>query len=298
MKTSAFVLYIRRASPEVQHANLFILTDAICAKAPSGGFMVYQVQTLRLSTWVVFNVSRFHWTWLLQASFWFNHQARRLKCWKCWKCCCPQFLSQEGGSSPSKPWASWTWRWDWRWKVGPDVSIIDTYTFWTHRHSQTQSDRRIQWQFAKSFTQLQPDISARQGAPWRDQVESFCAWCERQAPKKDRVSFVRSLSEALQGKAKLQKSRSSNPRNVPGSAGFVTRGCLRRHAGCSTGWSGSGVGPGVSDSVSSEFILSTFNLFLSNMELFWTKSTESIGFNVIFCRQTWWDPGWIRQDIL
>ena len=36
---------------------------------------------------------------------------------------------QEGGSSPSKPWASWTWR---------------------------------------------------QGAPWRDQVESFCAWCERQ----------------------------------------------------------------------------------------------------------------------
>ena len=258
--------------------------------------MVYQVQILRLSTWVVFNVSRFHWlddwTWLLQASFWFNHQARRLKCWKCWKCCCPQFLSQEGGSSPSKPWASWTWRWDWRWKVGPDLSTQHTqYTHLRHtdtvRHSQTQG-------FNDNSRSLPPNfnLTFRPGKVHRGATKS-----NRSAPGvKDRrrkktgwarVSFVRSLSEAMfeaeamQGKAKLQKSRSANPRHVSGSAGFVTRGCLRRHAGCSTRWSGSGVGPGVSDSVSSEFILSTFNLFLSSMKLFWMKSTESIEFNVI-----------------
>ena len=280
MKTFAFVLYIRRASPEVQHANLFSLTDAICAKAPSGGFMVYQVQ---MPTWDCqpelfsmfpdfmighdFYKHRFDstikpegWSVAVLSSL-ARKVARR-----------PQSLGQVGPGGGIGDGRS-----DLIWAHSIyNIHILDTQTQSdTVRHKDSMTIRK------KSSTQLQPDISARQGAPWRDQVESFCAWCERQAPKKDRVSFVRSLSEALQGKAKLQKSRSSNPRNVPGSAGFVTRGCLRRHAGCSTGWSGSGVGPGVSDSVSSEFILSTFNLFLSNMKLFWMKSTESIGFNVI-----------------
>lgn len=301
MKTSAFALYIRRASPEVQHANLFIFTDAICAKAPSGGFMVYQVQ---MPTWdcqpELFS--------LIGHDFYKHRFDSTIKPegWSVGSVGSVAVLSSLARKVARRPQSLG--------QVGPGGGIGDGRSdlIWAHSihnnihmlDTQTQSDtvrpndnsRSLPPNFNLTFRPGRVHRGATKSnlsAPGvKDRRRKKTAWA--------RVSFVRSLSEAMfeaeamQGKAKLQRSRSSNPRNVPGSAGFVTRGCLRRHAGCSTRWSGSGVGPGVSDSVSSEFILSTFNLFLSSMKLSKMKSTESIGF---VCRQTWWDPGWIRQDI-
>lgn len=254
MKTSAFVLYIRRASPEV-HANLFIFTDAICAKAPSGGFMVYQVQmptwdcqpelfsmfpdfmighdfykhrfdsTIKPEGWSVGSVGS-----VAVLSSLARKVARR-----------PQSLGQVGpggGIGDGRSDLIWAH------SIHNNIHILDTQTQSdTVRHKDSMTIREV---FHPTSTWHFGQAGCTVARPSR--IVLRLVW-------KTGVSCVRSLSEAMfeaeaaQGKAKLQKSRSSNPRNVPGSTGFVTCGCLRRHAGCSTRWSGSGVGPGVSDSV-------------------------------------------------
>ena len=110
-----------------------------------------------------------------------------------WCCAFYELLSQI-----DLKWTHWGALW---WLCGvPGCNINRHHATWCSDHSKTDASAPGRWLIAiETLGELDLeamgfwpgmaswhrsmawDFGTRQGAPWRDQVESFCAWCERQA---------------------------------------------------------------------------------------------------------------------